>query len=409
MRVRPFRALRPEPHVAAAVASVPYDVVTTEEARGLAAGSPLSFLHVTRAELGLDSSVDPHDPVVYETARENLARLWQRAPLVVEAEPSLYTYRLQHGDHVQTGLAGCYALDDYEQGVIKKHERTRPEKEDDRTRHMVTIRAQTGVVFLTYRRTETLGEQIDAVCAGAPLFDFEAPDHVRHTVWRASTRATVNLVSAFEAVPALYIADGHHRAASAARARHALAAHTAGVSTEPHAHDFFIAVAFPDDQTRILPYNRVVAGLTGQTASQILDAVSTRLPVTPSSEASPPKGVVAMYLGGRWYHVGLNYVRESSADQASGLDAALLQEQVLGPVLNVRDIRTDPRVRFVGGVRGTNELERLVDSGEAGVAFSLAPVTVSELFAVADSGGTMPPKSTWFEPKLLDGLLTHVI
>ncbi|MEE2637863.1 MAG: DUF1015 family protein [Acidobacteriota bacterium] len=409
MRVRPFRALRPEPHVAAAVAAVPYDVVTTEEARELAAGSPLSFLHVTRAEIGLDSSVDPHDPAVYETARENLARLRQRAPLVVEAEPSLYVYRLRHGDHVQTGLAGCYALDDYEQGVIKKHERTRPEKEDDRTTHMVTVRAQTGVVFLTYRHTATLSERIDAVCAGAPLFDFEAPDQVRHTVWRAATPATANLVSAVEAVPALYIADGHHRAASAARARHALATHTVRTSTDTYDHDFFLAVAFPDDQTRILPYNRVVSELTGQTGPQFLDAISARLPVTPSLEATPPKGVVAMYLGGRWYHVGLNRERGSSADPASGLDAALLEEQVLAPVLDIRDIRTDPRVRFVGGVRGTGELARLVDSGEARVAFSLAPVTVSELLTVADSGGIMPPKSTWFEPKLRDGLLTHVI
>ena len=406
--VRPFCALRPEPGAAAAVAAVPYDVVSTEEAHALAADSPLSFLHVTRAEIDLAPGIDPHDPVVYDMARRNLARLRDAAPLVVEAHPALYVYRLRDGAHVQTGLTGCYSLDEYESGAIKKHERTRPDKEDDRTRHMVTVEAQTGVVFLTYRQTPVIDAEVEGVCGTEPLFDFEALDGVRHTVWRAAEEAATRLVGGFAAVPTLYIADGHHRAASAARARQALADAADGAG--PAERDFFLAVAFPDRQTRILPYNRTLSDLAGATPEQFLRTVSGRLAVEPTSETTPAKGAAAMYVDGCWYRVGLSGGEAAGGrDPVASLDVSVLQERLLGPVLEVADIRTDPRVRFVGGVRGTAELERVVDSGRAAVAFSLAAVTVPELLAIADAGAIMPPKSTWFEPKLRDGLLTHLI
>ena len=435
MRIRPFRALRPTPAAAAAVACVPYDVVTTDAARALAAGAPLSFLHVTRAEIDLGPDVDPHDPVVYDTARANLARLRREAPLVVEDEPALYVYRLRDGGHEQTGLAGCFPLDDYDGGAIKRHERTRRDKEDDRTHHMAAVEAQTGIVFLAYRRRAEVDDLVGAVRAGAPLFDFEAPDGVRHTVWRATAGQTADLVDGFAAVPALYIADGHHRAASAARARRELAGKGAD-GAGPAARDHFVAVAFPDRETRILPYNRTVSDLAGAGPEEFLAAVAARLPVAPADAATPGKGAVAMYVDGRWHRVGLTPAAGVGApdpgagvgasdpgaggvsdpgagvgasDPAAALDAARLQALLLEPVLRVEDIRTDPRVRFVGGVHGTGELERLVDSGEAAVAFSLAAVTMDELLAVSDAGGIMPPKSTWFEPKLRDGLLTHLI
>ena len=418
MRIRPFRALRPTPSAAAAVACVPYDVVTTDAARALAADAPLSFLHVTRAEIDLAPDVDPHDGVVYATARGNLARLRREAPLVVEDEPALYVYRLRDGDHEQTGLAGCFPLYDYDAGAIKRHERTRRDKEDDRTRHMAAVEAQTGIVFLAYRRRAEMDDLVAAVRAGAPLFDFEAPDGVRHTVWRATAGQTADLVDGFAAVPALYIADGHHRVASAARARHELAGGD-GDGAGPAARDQLLGVAFPDRETRILPYNRTVSDLAGAGPEGFLAAVAARLPVAPADAATPGKGAVGMYVDGRWHRVSLTPAADSGAsgpgagdgatDLAAGLDAARLQALLLEPVLRVEDIRTDPRVRFVGGVHGTGELERLVDSGEAAVAFSLAAVTMDELLAVSDAGGIMPPKSTWFEPKLRDGLLTHLI
>jgi uncharacterized protein (DUF1015 family) len=406
--VRPFRALRPEPHVAAAVASVPYDVVSTDEARALAAGEPLSFLHVTRPEIDLAPSVDVYDARVYETARANLTRLRETAPLVVEERPALYVYQLQDGDHAQVGVAGCFSLDEYDAGTIKKHERTRPDKEDDRTRHMVTIEAQTGVVFLTYRQTTDIDRAVGQVCDGEALFDFVAPDGIRHTVWRATAGQAAALVEGFGPVPALYIADGHHRAASAARARRTLAPGAASPGEQER--DYFLAVAFPDHQTRILPYNRTVSDLAGATPEAFLERVSARLAVEPTSVITPVKGDAAMYLDGRWYRLALaDGAPAAGTDPVGRLDVSVLQDQVLGPVLEVKDIRTDPRVRFVGGIRGTRELEQLVDSGVAAVAFSMAAVSVSELLAIADAGAIMAPKSTWFEPKLRDGLLTHPI
>jgi uncharacterized protein (DUF1015 family) len=402
--IHPFRALRPQPENAAAVSSVPYDVVNTEEARDLAAGNPLSFLHVTRPEIDLPAGSDPYSPAVYEKGRDNFQRLRRDAPLVAERAPALYFYRLRMGAHEQTGIAGCFSLDEYDNDVIKKHERTRRDKEDDRTRHMVALRAQTGVVFLTYKASA----QIDALAAGAaataPFFDFTAPDGVHHTVWIAGQDDTKRLVDLFGGVPALYIADGHHRAASAARARAELAQR--GDAGEANT---FIAVAFPDNQVQVLPYHRTVRDLAGRTPQQFLDELRQQFHVTEGPARPHRKGEVAMYLDGQWYTLDLSGAAPEDQSRASTLDVALLQHHVLERLLKIGDVRSDKRIDFIGGARGTGALETAVNSGRAAVAFSMFPVTVDDLMAISDSGGIMPPKSTWFEPKLRDGLLLHEI
>jgi uncharacterized protein (DUF1015 family) len=406
--IHPFRALRPVPEQAPAVSSVPYDVVNTEEARQLAAGSPLSFLHVTRSEIDLPPGTDPYSAAVYAKARENFQALRARAPLVVDETPSLYFYRLRMGHHEQTGIAGCFSVDEYESDVIKKHERTRRDKEDDRTRHIVELRAQTGVVFLTYRAAADVDALAKQVTAGEPIYDFTAPDGVRHTVWRAGLDATKGLVKAFARIPALYIADGHHRAASAARARAELR-DRAGSSGDAADANTFIAVAFPDNQMQILPYNRTVKDLAGRTPEQFLAAVRERFTVTEGPAAPARKGQISMFLGGRWYAIDLSAAEPEDASRAAGLDVALLQRHVLERLLDIGDVRSDKRIDFVGGARGTGALEQAVNSGKAAVAFSMFPVGVDDLMAISDSGGIMPPKSTWFEPKLRDGLLVHLI
>ena len=392
----PFAALRPEPGMAARVASVPYDVVSTEEARALAAGNPLSFLHVSRPEIDLPAGADPHADDVYTRAAENFAALRQAAPLVMESAPAFYVYRLHMGGHTQSGVAACFSVDEYERDLIRKHEKTRPDKEDDRTRHMLAIQAQTGPVFLTYRATAALDAVITQVESTAPLFDFTAPDHVRHVLWRAPEVHMPAIVAGFAAVPVLYIADGHHRAASAARARQALAGKGAGE------WDRVMAVAFPDNQMQVLPYNRVIRDLNGHTAAAFLDALRARAEVRDRGPASPEaKGQIAMRLAGQWYTLGFG--------RAETLDVDVLEREVLAPLLGITDVRTDTRIEFVGGIRGTEELERLVDGGGRAVAFSMYPVSLADLMRIADAGGIMPPKSTWFEPKLRDGLLSHVI
>ncbi len=406
--IHPFRALRPAPDAAAVVSSVPYDVVSTEEARQLSAGNPLSFLRVTRSEVDLAADTDPYSPAVYARARDNFEALRREAPLVLEESPALYLYRLRMGEHEQTGIAGCFSIDEYERDLIKKHERTRRDKEDDRTRHIVELRAQTGVVFLTYRASVAGDTVARQVAEGEPLYDFTAADGVRHTVWRAGVDQTRALVDAFRAIPALYIADGHHRAASAARARTELQSRVGSVSDAADANSF-IAVAFPDNQVQILPYNRIVKDLAGRSAADFLAALRAQFPVAEGPAVPPRHGKVSMYLDGRWYVIDLSGAAPADASRASGLDVALLQQHVLERLLNVGDIRTDKRIDFVGGARGTEALARAVDSGKAAVAFSMFPVTVDDLMAIADTGGIMPPKSTWFEPKLRDGLLVHLI
>lgn len=402
--IRPFCALRPEPEAAAAVAAVPYDVVTAGEARALAAGNPLSFLHVSRAEIDLPPETDPHDAVVYSAAADNLERLRRAAPLVVEAAPALYLYRLQVAGHEQTGLAACYSLDEYDRGAIRRHERTRPDKEDDRTRHLLALRAQTGIVLLTYRDVPEITALTRRAVGSAPLLDVQAADGVRHTVWRLGRADQAAAEAAFARVPALYVADGHHRIAAAARARDRLTA-AAGAA-------FVLGVAFPATEVRIQAYNRTVADLAGMTPGRFLDALRARFPLRTAAAAAPPRGHVAIGLGGgAWYDVELPAARhgDRASDPAARLDAAVLQDALLAPLLQVADVRTDPRIGFVGGAGGVGALGRLVDSGSAAAAFALAPVTTDELFAVSDAGGMMPPKSTWFEPKLRDGLLIHTL
>lgn len=412
--VHPFRALRPLPERAAAVAAVAYDVVSTAEGRALAADDPLSFLHVSRAEIGLSADVNPYADAVYEAAVRNFAHLRADAPLIEEAMPSLYVYRLRMGDHEQSGVAACFSLDEYEQDVIRKHERTRKDKEDDRTRHIVELRAQTGPVLLTYRASRRIDEATGRAMADPPLFDFTAVDGVRHTVWRTTDAVRDELVHAFSKVPLLYVADGHHRAASAMRARAVLrdgvagAEPPAGDGVDRSEADTFLAVAFPADQTRILPYHRVVTDLAGRSPEEFLEALATRVGIGPGTMTPSGPGEVAMYLAGSWYTLLLAPVADETP-AADRLDVSALHEQVLRPLLGIGDPRTDSRIGFVGGIRGPAALSALVDEGQAAVAFAMHPVGIEDLMRIADAGGIMPPKSTWFEPKLRDGLLIHLI
>ena len=391
------------------MSSVPYDVVSTEEARRLAAGNPLSFLHVSRAEIDLPDGTDPYSDAVYRKAVENFEGLKGKAPLTSEDEDSLYVYRLRMDGREQTGIAGAYSLDEYDSDVIRKHERTRRDKEDDRTRHMLDLGAQTGPVFLTYRDRPEIDEIVEAAKKESPLFDFTASDGVSHAIWRIGGGAAGRLAEQFRPAPLLYIADGHHRAASAARARTELAAKNAK-HTGDEAYNFFLAVAFPAGQVRILPYNRVVKDLNGRTPAEFLAALTEKFSVSEDAPPSPHrKGEVSVYVAGRWYGLLIPPGGVATGGAIGSLDAAVLQEKVLEPILGIRDIRTDKRIDFIGGIRGTAELERLVDAGKAAVAFSLYPVSLEELMAVSDANQIMPPKSTWFEPKLRDGLLIHSI
>ena len=405
----PFRALRPTPDIAGAVAAVPYDVVTTDEARALAEGNPLSFLRVSRAELELPADADPYSDAVYRRAAQNFASLRDRS-LVVEDDPSAYFYRLRMGGHVQTGIAACFSIDEYNAGAIRKHERTRRDKEDDRTRHMLALGAQTGPVFLTYRAERDVTRVSERTIGGAPLIDFTAADGVQHTIWRVAGADRDALVAAFARIPALYIADGHHRAASAARARAEMRDRgIRGTSLGDGADaSTMLAVAFPHDQVQILPYNRTVKDLGGLSAADFLHAVRDQFEIEAGPAAPVRRGDIAMYVQRAW-HTLRPRAAPNAADPIASLDVSVLQEVLLAPVLKIADVRTDKRIDFVGGARGTSALEQAVESGKAAVAFSLYPVSVADLMAVSDAGDIMPLKSTWFEPKLRDGLLIHVI
>src|SRR5712664_3755082 len=406
--IRPFNALRPQAERAPQVAAVPYDVVNTEEARALASGNPWSLLHVSRPEIDLPAGTPIYSDEVYAKAANNFGRLITECPLETEETPSLYLYRLIMGNHEQIGVVACCSVDEYDRDIIRKHERTRREKEDDRTRHIMVLRAQTGPVFLTYRDRPEISSLIaDALRGNPPLYDFVANDDIRHTVWRVPTYDP--LVEAFAEVPYLYIADGHHRAASASRARAELK--ESGFSfIGNEEYNFFQCVLFPDNQLQILPYNRIVRDLNGLSQQEFLARVHGSFVVTENAAASPAeRGSWSMYLDGRWYGLTL----PSDATRPSGviesLDVSILQDRLLDPILGVKDIRTDKRIDFVGGIRGTEALETLVNDGGAAVAFSLYPTTIEDLLKVSDAGEIMPPKSTWFEPKLRDGLLSHKI
>lgn len=405
--IRPFRALRPQVDRAQQVASVPYDVVNTEEARALADGNALSFLHVSRPEIDLPPGTDLYSDAVYRKAVENFEKLIAECPLEKEAEPSLYLYRLIMGDHTQIGIVAVCSIDEYDNSTIRKHERTRRDKEDDRTRHMLMLRAQTGPVFLTYRASAEIDEQVSAAIASAPLYDLTAADGVSHTIWRLEN--SESLVKSFESVPLLYIADGHHRAASASRARAELKQQSFA-HTGKEDYNFFLTVIFPDSQVRILAYNRTVQDLNGLTKEQFLEEVGTQFTIAENASPEPPRsGHWSMYLDGKWYDLQLSPAATLPAGTVASLDVSILQDRLLDPILGIKDVRTDKRVDFIGGLRGTKELERLVNEGKAAVAFSLFPTTVEQLLMVSDANEIMPPKSTWFEPKLRDGLLIHTI
>jgi len=405
-QVLPFRGLLPPPERAADVAAVPYDVVNSAEAAALAEGNPLSFLRVSRPEIEMEAGVDLHAPAVYERAAANFRRLCASAPLTFDAEPHLYAYELTMGEHRQTGVAAAVSVDEYNAGTIKKHEKTRQDKEDDRARHVMTLRAQTGPVFLAYRDEPAVDALVARIVAAAPLCDFTAPDGIRHRFWRASVDDSRSLSAAFAPVPALYIADGHHRAASAARA-----AATCRQENPDHTgeedYNFFLAVAFPASQLQILPYNRAVRDLNGLAPKAFLAKLADAFVVTREDSPAPrAPGEFRMYLGKAWHAVRPRFSPQDR-DVIGQLDVSILQDYILAPVLGIDDPRTSQRIDFIGGIRGTKELEKLVDGGSHAVAFSMFPTTIGQLFAIADAGEIMPPKSTWFEPKLRDGLVCH--
>jgi len=406
--IRPFNALRPEAERAPQVAAVPYDVVSTAEARALVSGNPWSFLHVSRPEIDLPEGTPIYSDEVYATASDNFTRLIRECPMVVEETPSLYIYRLTMGDHEQIGVVACCSVDEYDQDIIRKHERTRRDKEDDRTRHIMVLRAQTGPVFLTYReRPEVNALVADALSGNSPLYDFMANDDIRHTIWRVPNYDP--LVKAFGEVPHLYIADGHHRAASASRARAQLKQDSfANIGNEEY--HFFQSVLFPDSQLQILPYNRIVRDLNELSPDAFMARVREAFVVTENASPQPKtRGQWSMYLEGRWYGLALQDNAKTNAGVVESLDVSILQDLMLDAILGIQDVRTDKRIDFVGGIRGTEELEKLVNNGQAAVAFSLYPTTIDDLLKVSDAGQIMPPKSTWFEPKLRDGLLSHQI
>ena len=406
--VLPFPAVMPPAEQARRVADPPYDVVNRAEAAALAQSNPLGFMRVARAEIELPECTDPYDDCVYARARENYQRLCREVPLTADGRSSYYVYSLVMNGHRQTGVVAAASVDDYDAEVIKKHEKTRQSKEDDRTRHILTLRSQTGPVFLAYRDSAAIDRIVSDTMAGDPLFDFSAEDGVRHTGWRVTEDEGASLREAFAAVPALYIADGHHRAASASRTRARLREENPDHTGEEE-YNGFLAVIFPASQLRILPYNRVVFDFNGHTPEELRVGIGASFDVTPADSPSPSRpGQVHMYLEKRWWR--LEYRGDpATLSPVDCLDVSLLQSLVLSPILGIDDPRTSERIDFVGGIRGTAELEKRVDSGEAAVAFSMYPTTLDQLMAISDAGAIMPPKSTWFEPKLRDGLFVHDI
>jgi len=407
MRLKSFRALRPLPDLASKIASLPYDVVNRDEARALAAVQPLSFLHVVRAEIDLPDNTDPYDDAVYARARTNLQQLRESGALLLDDEPAIYVYRLTAGDHQQTGIVGCVHIDDYSADVIKKHEKTRQAKENDRTRHILALDADAEAVILTYHDNAAVDEWVDRQTEAAPLIDFTADDGVRHTVWRSTDCGAV--VSAFAGIPSSYVADGHHRCASAWRAgmerRNA-----ASTSDRDAEYNWFPAALFPAGQLRILPYNRVVIDHPARSPNDILAALAQAGTLTADGAETPRHaGSFSIYVGGDWHTLELDPDSIDHDDPVHSLDVDLLQSRVLEPIFGIADPRTDPRIDFVGGIRGSGELVRRVEDGQATVAISMFPTTVDQLMTVADSGEVMPPKSTWFEPKLRSGLFVHYL
>lgn len=405
--IRPFTGLRPRSEDAAAVAAPPYDVLSSDEARQSVVGKPLSFLHISKAEIDLPAEIDHYAPEVYAKSAENLARLVDDGVLFRDDTPCYYAYRLVMGEHVQTGLVAAASVADYDSNRIRKHEFTRPDKEDDRVRQIEALNAQTGPVLLAHPDSAEAERLIAEATQAAPVADVTASDGIRHTIWRIADADKLAQISAiFDAMPALYIADGHHRSAAASR----VAAARRGKNA-PDSAEYFLSVIFPASQMRIMDYNRVVQDLNGMSADAFLQAVAQRYTLTPANSAVKPDstGVCGMYLSGRWYRLVILPELVPTQDPVRRLDVSLLADQILGPLLGITDLRRDKRIDFVGGIRGLSELEKRVNSGEMAVAFAMHPTQMAELMSVADAGEVMPPKSTWFEPKLADGLVSHVL
>lgn len=405
--IKPFRALRPVREKAEQVSCVPYDVINQAELSELIENNPLSFLRVTRAEAELSATAETEESLAL--ARQNLQKLIDEKVFVQDAEPSLYVYRLSDGAQTQTGVVACCSLDEYEKGFIKKHEKTREDKVQDRTEHILALRAQTGLIFFTFRGTRAITNLIAETAATEPLYDFGCPQQITNTIWKVSEAATADFIDAFAEVPALYVADGHHRLEAAARARYILQAENPN-HTGAEDYNFVMAGIFPAEDLQILPYNRVVRNLNGLSEEEFLQKLGENFMVSDAAKPTPEnRNEFCMYLSGRWRKLVFSVAFVRAPDPVDALDVSILQDYILKPILGIEDIRTDKRIDFVGGIRGTKELERLVDTGEFKIAFSLFPTTVEDLFQVSDAGEIMPPKSTWFEPKLRDGLLIHLI
>jgi uncharacterized protein (DUF1015 family) len=413
--ISPFKALRPEAPLAKQVASRPYDVLNSKEAKIEAQGNPASFLHITKSEIALPDAVDIHAQEVYDKAKENLDAFISRNILFRESKPCYYIYqlvmparaRLDGNGRSQTGLVCGSSVDDYENDLIKKHEFTRPEKEQDRINHIKTTGAQTGNVFLAYKNVDVIDTLInDWKTERSPVYDFVADDGIQHSIWTINDETVISRITELfkTEVPCTYIADGHHRAASAAKVRKALGA------AAMEGADYFLTTLFPSNQLHIMDYNRVVKDLNGLTADEFIAAIKNKFSVEKISEALSPAQLheFGMYINKQWYKL-IAKEKTFTTDPIGILDISILSNNILDPILNIKDQRTDKRIDFVGGIRGLSELEKRVNSGEMAVAFSLHPVTIQQLFDIADSGNVMPPKSTWFEPKLRDGLLTHLI
>ena len=406
-RIKAFQAIRPPARLASQVASVPYDIVNRAEAAALAEGNPHSFLHVIRPDIDLPPDTNPYDDSIYGTAAANLAKLMESGALAKEPEEKLFLYRQTMDGQSQVGLVCCSHVDDYENNRILKHEKTRKAKEDDRTRHIIELNAHAGPVFLTYRDVQLVNELVETEISNPPEVDFIAPDGVQHSVW--SVQNVDSFVAAIGDVPCTYVADGHHRAASAWRA-----AQQRKEQNEHHTgseeYNWFLTVLFPASQLKILAYNRVVKDLNGLDVRQLLERLRERHDVEATTDTNPASpGSCCLFVGSDWYRVRVPSDQIDTSDPVGSLDVALLEDRILRPILGIQDVRTDPRIDFVGGIRGTRELERLVDSGNWACAFSMYPTSIEQLLAVADAGAIMPPKSTWFEPKLRSGLFVHML
>lgn len=409
--LRPFRAFRPKPEFAAEVASKPYDVLSSDEAREEAKGHPLSFLHVGKPEIDLDPSISLYDPIVYEKGKENLWKLIDDGILVQDEQPYYYVYAQTMDGRTQYGLVGCASVDDYWNDIIKKHEKTRKDKEEDRSNHVRVTNAHTGPIFLTYRDNNTINDIINDVIKNIPEYDFVTADGITHKVWVIRNNDFIEKIKdTFSSIDYLYVADGHHRSAAAAIVgRERQMANPQHTGEEEY--NFFLAVLFPASQLKILDYNRVVKDLNGLTNEEFFNKLNQVASILPVSEQFKPtkKGEIGLYIEKQWYKLTLNPDLLSNSDPVESLDVAILQNKILAPILGIDDPRTSKRIDFVGGIRGLSELEKRVNSGEMTLAFSMFPTSVDELMKIADSGKIMPPKSTWFEPKLRDGLLIHFL